>query len=63
MLSLFLSTYPLRTIVARMDAKVEGLPMPFSSRAFTREASVKRAGGFVLCESDSSVLQISFSSA
>ena len=36
------------TMVARMEAKVEGRPIPFSSSAFTNEASVYRAGGFVL---------------
>ena len=32
-----------------MDAYVEGLPIPFASNVFTREASVYLAGGFVLC--------------
>ena len=44
-------------MVSRMDANVDGRPIPFSSNVFTREASVNRAGGFVLCDSDFSVLQ------
>ena len=47
-LPLFLFTYSRFTMVARMEAKVEGRPIPFSSSAFTYEASVYRAGGFVL---------------
>ena len=35
-----------RTIVANIEAKVEGRPIPLSSNALTREASVYLAGGF-----------------
>ena len=38
--------YPLAWIVEMVGAKVEGLPIPFSSNIFTRDASVYRAGGF-----------------
>ena len=36
-------------IVPRIDAYVEGRPMPSSSRVLMSEASVKRGGGWVKC--------------
>lgn len=38
-------------IVEIVAAYVEGRPMPSSSRVFTSEASVYRAGGVVVCPS------------
>src|SRR5437773_1823319 len=42
-------TYPRSSRVAMVGAYVEGRPMPYSSRAFTSVASVKRGGGWVKC--------------
>ena len=45
-------------MVSRIEAKVEGLPIPLVSRFFTREASVNRAGGLVVWDWDSSSVQV-----
>ena len=39
-------------MVPTMDAKVEGRPIPFSSNDFTSDASVYRAGGLVVWDSE-----------
>ena len=43
----FLRTYSRCSILRRISAYVDGRPMPFSSRNFTSEASLKRGGGCV----------------
>ena len=48
-------------MVPIIEAKVEGLPIPFSSSAFTNDASVYLAGGLVLCDSESKELHLIFS--
>ena len=47
-------TYPRSSSVEIVGAYVDGRPIPFSSNAFTRLASVKRGGGCVKCCSGSS---------
>jgi hypothetical protein len=42
-------TYPRSTIVEIVAAYVDGRPMPCSSRALMRDASVNRGGGSVKC--------------
>ena len=45
----FFHTYPRSWIVCMIEAKVEGRPMPSSSRRATRLGSVYRDGGLVVC--------------
>ena len=54
-----LVTYVLRCIVPIILAKVEGRPIPCASSSLTREASVNRAGGLVICSSADKSLQVS----
>ena len=48
-------------IVLRIDAYVDGRPMPSSSSALISDASVKRGGGCVKCWRGSSVMSRSVS--
>ncbi len=55
----FFHTYPRSTIVPMIAAYVEGRPMPSSSSLAVSDASVNRAGGFVLCPSASMLVAVS----
>ena len=44
-----MSTYSRSFSVEMIEAYVDGRPMPYSSSAFTSEASEKRGGGSVKC--------------
>ena len=54
-------TYPRAKIVVIVGANVDGRPIPSSSSALTRLASVKRAGGWVKCCLFSKFLSLSAS--